>query len=61
MKQLTDEELMQQIHEVRKWIDKYQEMIDKHKGEVDIKDVRKEMGQLQDLKVEAQRRGLSVE
>lgn len=61
MKHFTDDELMQQIHEVRKWIHKYQEMIEKHKGEVDIKDLRKEMAQLQELKSEAEHRGLPID
>jgi hypothetical protein len=61
MQELSDNEIMEQIHEARKWIDKYQELINENKSEVDVKDIRKEMSKLNHLKMEARKRGLQAE
>ncbi|MDX9752485.1 MAG: hypothetical protein RBU29_00895 [bacterium] len=58
---ISDQEIMEQIHMTRKWIEKFQELIEEHRGAVKIDELRKEMSRLNHLKLEARKRGLLVD
>ena len=58
---LTDEELLEHLHRIRKQMDKYQKLIERGENPVDVKQMREEMSRLNHFKLEARRRGLSVD
>lgn len=60
-KPLTDEALLEQIHRIRTQLDRYQKLIERGENPVDTKEMREEMSRLNHFKLEAQKRGLTVD
>ncbi len=60
-KNWNDEDLLEQIHKLRHLLDTYQKQLEKGNVTVDRKDMREEMSRLNQLKLEARKRGLTVD
>lgn len=61
LQSLSDEELIRQAKESRKNLEAYESALDENDNSVDRAAMRNEMSRLNLLKIEAKRRGLSMD
>ena len=61
LESLTDDELVEEIHRNRKQLEHLRVQLETGQGTVDPGDLRRRMSNLNHLKMEARRRGLSVD
>ncbi|MBN2326081.1 MAG: hypothetical protein JXR73_02930 [Candidatus Omnitrophica bacterium] len=57
----TDEQILDEIHRLRKQLDRIRIQLETGKGAVEHDDLRSKMSQLNLLKLEAKKRGVSIE
>jgi len=61
LESLTDDALLEEIHRHRRQLDHLRQQLETGQGTVEAEDLRRRMSNLNHLKLEARRRGLSVD